>query len=207
MNTEIKEEWRDIKGYEGLYKVSNYGKVKRLAFTQEIPCRKNKSIIVKIKHEENILKGEPHYIRNHIRVKLCNGNEKRFFLHRLVAQAFIPNPENKPFINHIDSNPLNNHISNLEWVTGSENMQHALKNKRMVKTASYYVTCHELNLTVFGATNMHNKLKELGYKTEITKIVAVVNGRRYSHAGLTFSKQDVTCPDEKRRLRMELNYA
>lgn len=55
-------------------------------------------------------------------------NRKSFYIHRLVAEKFIPNPENKPCINHIDGDKSNNHISNLEWVTYSENMQHASKN-------------------------------------------------------------------------------
>ena len=53
---------------------------------------------------------------------------ERFQVHRLVAEAFIPNPENKPFINHIDNNGLNNHIENLEWCTHKENTKHSLKN-------------------------------------------------------------------------------
>lgn len=210
MNTEIKEEWRDIKGYEGIYRVSNYGRVKRTPFTQELVCPQNTSVIIKISHKERILKGAPNKRTNHLRVTLSIGKkelEKRFLVHRLVAQEFIPNPENKPCINHIDSNPLNNHISNLEWVTNKENSQHALKNNRLIKTASYYVTCHELNLTVFGAVEMCKKLNDLGHKVSLSKIVAVINGHRYSHAGLTFSKQDVTCPNEKRKLRLELNYA
>lgn len=68
---------------------------------------------------------------NYLRVTLCNlGVTSRHFVHRLVAEAFIPNPENKPYVNHIDNNGENNSVSNLEWCTHSENMLHSHKQGR-----------------------------------------------------------------------------
>lgn len=75
------------------------------------------------------LKGQENY-KNHYfsyNITLPDGSKKRLYAHRLVAQAYIPNPENKEQINHIDGNILNNHVDNLEWVTQSENQQHALE--------------------------------------------------------------------------------
>ena len=77
-------------------------------------------------------------IRNdYIRVALSKNGEKYYrYVHRLVAQTFIPNPDNKPCINHIDENKTNNHVSNLEWVTAKENMNHGTRNERAGKAIS-----------------------------------------------------------------------
>lgn len=80
----------------------------------------------------NLLKGFIHP-KGYKHVFLGNGDCSK--VHRLVAEAFIPNPENKPEVNHIDGNKLNNHVSNLEWCTRLENMQHAFS-KGLAKTKS-----------------------------------------------------------------------
>ena len=105
------EEWRDVVGYEGLYQVSNFGRVKSF--------QKNKVKILK----SNL------GIGGYLRVVLCkNEKKKNRFVHVLVAKAFITNPENKTQVNHRDGNKKNNHVSNLEWVTPKENIEHAFKN-------------------------------------------------------------------------------
>ena len=100
----MNEEWRDIGGYEGLYQVSNLGRVRSLR-------DKNN------KKRELILK--PKIMRNgYLKVDLCkNGKQKTFTVHRLVATVFISNPKNFPVVNHKDENKLNNNVSNLEWCT------------------------------------------------------------------------------------------
>lgn len=106
------EEWRDVAGYEGLYMVSNYGRVKSL------DRRNNINQLVK----GRIMKLEIHK-SGYVSVGLSkNGFVKRCLVHRLVGQAFIPNPDNYPQIDHKDSDPLNNNVSNIRWVTPSQNV-------------------------------------------------------------------------------------
>lgn len=98
----MEEIWKDIKGYEGKYQVSNLGRVRGLISTPKILTGyKNESGYMNVSLEG-----------------------KQYKLHRLVAGAFIPNPENKPVINHINENKLDNRACNLEWKTHKENINH-----------------------------------------------------------------------------------
>lgn len=107
------EEWKFIQNFED-YMISNTGKVKSFKRGKEKP------LIPDLSNQ------------GYGRVTLSqNGILKRFQISRLVALHFIPNKENKPFVNHIDNNPLNNNVSNLEWCTHSENMIHAQKQNRL----------------------------------------------------------------------------
>jgi len=113
----IEEIWKDVKGYEGLYQVSNIGRVKRLRFTNRYTDREQE----RIKVLKLCKKG-------YLRVALFkNGKGKHVEVQRLVAIAFIPNPDNKPEVNHIDGNKKNNKVENLEWVTISENAIHSAR--------------------------------------------------------------------------------
>lgn len=108
-----KEIWKDIQGYEGLYQVSNLGRIKSLK-------------------KEKILKPSVQYINKHknykrLKVSLTKNHIKKdFMVHQLVARAFIHNPNNYNLINHIDGNTLNNYVSNLEWCAQKYNVQHSI---------------------------------------------------------------------------------
>jgi hypothetical protein len=122
---EVSEEWRDVVGYEGIYKVSNRGSVKT---TQRVVTRRNGA---KQNIQGGILKGcvtRFGYILYGLTKDIVTGC-KGVFGHRIVAEAFIENNNNYPIINHMDGNKLNNNVENLEWCTYSQNNQHAVDNK------------------------------------------------------------------------------
>lgn len=108
----MQEIWKDVVGYEGLYKVSNLGNV--MSFQPN--CRNRNQYLTPFNNGG--------YFRVTFTVKRKRTNH---LVHRLVADAFIPNPENKEAVNHIDGCKTNNHVDNLEWVTKSENTRHAIR--------------------------------------------------------------------------------
>lgn len=104
------EEWRPIAGFEGRYEVSNFGAVRSLPW----PGHHNKTIILKTFQQNS------GYL-----VATLNGG-KKMLVHRLVAEAFLENPDKKPYINHKDGDKTNNNLGNLEWVTPKENYNHCI---------------------------------------------------------------------------------
>ena len=111
---------KDIPNYEGLYAATKDGRV----FSYPKPCSSKKGIF--LKQHISITKHNRTTPHKQLLVGLYkNKKGKTFLVHRLIALTYIPNPENKPDINHIDGNPLNNNVPNLEWCTKTENMKHA----------------------------------------------------------------------------------
>lgn len=100
------EKYRDIEGYEGRYQVTSWGRVYNVERERFIRYQLTE--------------------KGYARVDLIDENGKRthYKVHRLVAKAFIKNPDHKPQVNHIDGNKLNNSVTNLEWVTNKENVKH-----------------------------------------------------------------------------------
>lgn len=121
MNNEI---WKDVSGYENLYKVSSHGRI--------FSCRRGKVLKPR--------KTNTGYYRAHLSV---NGCAKDFAVHRLVATAFLPNPGNLDQVNHKDENKANNHVSNLEWCNQKQNINHGTCIERTHQKQRKKVICAE----------------------------------------------------------------
>lgn len=155
----MKEIWKDILGFEGVYKVSNYGDIKR---SNRSPNRK---LMLQNRNGYKVITLHK------------NGVRTQLFVHRLVATAFIKNPLNKPFINHLDSIRSNNNVKNLGWCTSKENAQHALNAGRLGKS--------------FGELHGNSKLTEkevLDIKTRLLKGRGTKK-RVHSNTGAALAKE------------------
>ena len=171
----MEEIWKDIKGYEGKYKVSNLGNVKSLNYNRT--CK------------ERILK----YGINtdgYLFVGLSkNGIHKNFLIHRLTAQAFIENPDNLPQVNHIDEDKSNNCVENLEWCTAEYNNNYGTHNERIMftrivnngKTAPKKIDQYSLDGKFIKTWNSGTELSKCGFHQG--SICQCCNGLRKTSKG------------------------
>ena len=159
----INEVWKDIKGYEGLYQVSSLGRVKSLPKYHFNYCR--------------ILK--PVKTAGYLRVCLHKSfNQKDHLIHRLVAEAFIPNPANLPQVNHKDEDKNNNNVSNLEWCTSEYNMNYGT---RLSKVSAPVIMCEKDGKVIEEFNSISSAHKKYRYSTG--SISECCNGKRNSAYG------------------------
>jgi hypothetical protein len=149
------EIWKDIKGFEGIYEVSNLGNVRSL---DRLVWNKANKVFQKTKGK--LLKPDSQN-KNYKQVNLSNlEKSKKFLVHRLVALTFIPNPENKPQVNHLNEQKLDNRLENLEWATVSENVNYGNRN---------YLSSLKSSKAVIMKDKNGNELKRYRSATEAEK--------------------------------------
>lgn len=182
----MREEWRDVVGYEGLYQVSSLGRVKGVArkvnrngHTLSVPER---------------LLSQSDNTNGYLRVNLSNGNHvKRAFVHRLVAEAFVDNPKGCKYIDHLDSNRHNNRPDNLVWCTQSENIAAAYSRGRrkyvpMSKEARARVTKKIAKPVVRSDGKIYPSVTSAARDLGVTMAMVshVLNGRAQTALGYSF---------------------
>ena len=157
------EIFKNIKGYDGIYQISNLGNVKSLKY--------NKQRLLK----KEITKG-------YYRFNLCLNNKTKHFLsHRLVAENFIINNNNKPCVNHIDGNKLNNNFLNLEWVTYSENEIHSYKKLNKINPIRKLSLTQVTEIKENAKKGINGNIKEysIKYNVHIKTILNILNKKYY----------------------------
>ncbi|WP_431881700.1 DUF5662 family protein [Micromonospora chalcea] len=174
-------EWRPIASYEGAYEVNNYGDVRSVArVAKRDGPTGNLSVAGRVLRAHVTPKG-------YLRLQLSKGGRPRsFMVHRLVAETFIPNPDNKPEVNHRNGNKRDNRATNLEWATESENQTHAYQTGLKEAVVKHVVHCPELDLTTMGAERMAHALQERGYAKASPAGVWRAMHHGGQHCGLTF---------------------
>lgn len=168
----MKEEWRNIKGFEGYYQVSNFGRVRSLDRKIYHPYDR-----VMTSYKGKIMKASTRN-KGYLGICLTKGNkQKSFLIHRLVAEAFIPNPNGYSQVNHIDENKKNNRVDNLEWCDCKYNVNYGscIENMKNTRTNNTYnqrpVKCLETGIIYHNSNEAERKT---GYKAR--SIRAVCNG-------------------------------
>jgi hypothetical protein len=179
------EKWLPIGGWVGFYEISDLGRVRSLT---RLIQRKDGT---ETRHRGRILRPSRN-LDGRIVVTLqrqISGTayRRKPLLHRLIAKAFIPNPENKPEVNHKDGNCAHNWSANLEWATAEENKQHAVENGlNDGNPVRIIVRCIELGITTLGIVQMSSEMRAIGRASTPSALSHHLRERSVSHVGLRF---------------------
>lgn len=172
----MEERWKDIQGYEGLYKISDHGRV--IALSREWDQRHWVGGTSHCHLDEHMVKAQFWSGRAFVNLSK-NKIQRKYQVSRLVAKAFIPNPNNYPIVNHLDANPLNNHFSNLEWCTQSRNIQYAYDNGTKIPPHMRKVAQYDMDGNLL---KIWDSIAEAERATNAYNIRKVCTGKR-NHAG------------------------
>lgn len=176
----IAERWMDIVGWERLYQISDNGRIKRLS--RIVKVKRSNSCEYTMQFKEKML--TPNTTQwGYKKINLISGNRiESYFLHRLVANAFIPNYNKKPFINHIDNNKENNHYSNLEWVTTKENIAHAYETGiRRPGERNGRARLNEFQVRVIRKCDVGSTILSRFFGVHKSTIESIKSGRNWKH--------------------------
>ena len=175
------EDWKAVTGYEERYEVSSFGRVRAM---ERLVVRPGPTGNMKRKEKMLRLQKTP---KGYFRVSLSKGGKsKNFMVHRLVADAFLTNPNSLPEVNHLDGDKKNNRVGNLEWVTTSQNQLHAYKTELKHAKVKYFVQCVELDLVTPGCLKMERLLRSKGYEQANAASIYGAMDSGHKHLDLTF---------------------
>lgn len=168
------EIWKDITGYEGLYQISNMGRVKSLNYRHtKTPCIMKQNI----------------YNNGYLSILLSkDGIKTKFLVHRLVGLAFIPNLECKPEINHINEIKTDNRVNNLEWVTRKENNSYGTRNQRSSEIQSKAILQYDLEGNLIREWKSMVECGQYGF--DQGHISKCCNGKRKTHRNSVWKFKD-----------------
>lgn len=191
----MEEIWKDVEGFEGVYKISNLGNIRSLDRVVEKTnySKLGKSFIQRQKIKGKALipsKDKYGYMRLSTQVM---GERCSFKVHRLVAEAFIPNPNDDPCVNHINGVKDDNRITNLEWCTYSENYKHAVDNSLIeyftgenAFSCKYETKVFDMKGNYLYSLYGHKEVKDKGFDPRL--VHAVSKGKRLHHKNHKFEK-------------------
>jgi hypothetical protein len=183
----VEEEWRSVAGFESFYEVSNHGRVRSLPRRVERVGTRNGVLLT----------GRVRKLAtNHMGYRTTNlrggGRFQHFLIQRLVAVTFLPNPDNKEFVNHKDGDKANNVVTNLEWVTRAENNVHAYDNGMRKGANAHIYQSLLLGLTTFGSGAMARELRRRGYRDSQTDAVYHCVKAGCRHLGLIIRRSPLS---------------